>query len=80
MITFRSDKNFESALNKAAKTEGISNSDLIRKSVREYISKQYKPNAFEIGEHLFGKHSSGQGNLSTDRKEILKAKLRAKKK
>jgi hypothetical protein len=31
--------------------------------------------AYELGKHLFGKHCSGQDNLSTDRKAILRRKL-----
>ena len=34
--------------------------------------------AWELGKNLFNKHSSGQGNLSKDRKKIIRDKLHAK--
>jgi hypothetical protein len=53
---------------------------LIRKSIDAYLGKLAKATAWDTGEDLFGKYSSGQGNLSTDRKEIVKDKIRAKRK
>ncbi len=35
-------------------------------------------NAWETGQDLFGKYASGRDNLSSNRKEILKEKLRTK--
>lgn len=80
MITIRLDPKLEQAINNTAKNLGLTKSELIRKSIHEYLGKLSKPNAWEIGEDLFGKYSSGFNNLSTDRKELIKNKIEAKNK
>jgi hypothetical protein len=80
MITLRLDSKLEQLVNNTAKNIGITKSELIRKSILEYIDKLSTPNAWEAGQDLFGKYSSGKGNLSAQRKEILKEKIRAKRK
>ena len=79
MITLRLDKKLEQQVNNTAKNLGLSKSELIRKSINEYLGKLKQPSAWEIGEDLFGKYSSGLGNLSSDRKELVKSKVRAKR-
>ena len=80
MITIRLDPKLEQAVNNTAKNLGLTKSEFIRKSIHEYLGKLSKPNAWEIGEDLFGKYSSGFNNLSTDRKELIKNKIKAKNK
>ena len=36
-----------------------------------------RPSPQALGQHLFGRHGSGHGRLSRDRKAILKERLRA---
>ncbi len=79
MITLRLDPKLEQAINNTSKNLGLSKSELIRKSINEYISKLDKPNAWEIGKDLFGKFSSGSDNLSSDRKELIKKRIKAKR-
>ncbi len=79
MITLRLDQKLEQQINKTAKNLGLSKSELIRKSISEYLSKLEQPNAWDIGEDLFGKYSSGLGNLSSDRKELIKSTIKAKR-
>lgn len=79
MITLRLDPNLEEAITSTAKNLGLTKSDLIRKSILDYLGKISKQNAWDAGYDLFGKYSSGQDNLSTDRKVILKNRLRAKR-
>ena len=79
MITLRLDQELEQHINITAKNLGISKSELIRKSINEYLCKLKQPNAWEIGEDLFGKYSSGMGNLSSERKNLLKSKIKAKR-
>ncbi len=79
MITLRLDQKLEQQVNNTAKNLGLTKSELIRKSIKEYLCKLKQPNAWEIGEDLFGKYSSGLGNLSSDRKELVKNKVRAKR-
>ncbi|MEA3548446.1 MAG: CopG family transcriptional regulator [Thermodesulfobacteriota bacterium] len=80
MITLRLDPKLEQAVNNTAKNLGLTKSELIRKSIHNYLGTLNKPNAWETGKDLFGKYSSGLGDLSTNRKELIKNKIRAKKK
>ena len=79
MITLRLDPKLEKTINDVAHRLGVSKSELIRKSLTEYIDKLEKPSPWELGNDIFGKYSSGQNNLSTDRKTLLKEKIRAKR-
>ncbi|MBI5593073.1 MAG: CopG family transcriptional regulator [Deltaproteobacteria bacterium] len=80
MITLRLDPKLEQTINNTAKNLGLTKSELIRKSIDAYLDKLSKPTAWEIGENLFGKYSSGHNNLSTNRKELIKNKIKAKRK
>ncbi len=80
MITLRLDPELEQNVQNTAKLLGVTKSELIRKSISEYISKVVRPSPWEIGKCCFGKYSSGQGNLSTDRKTLLKTKISEKRK
>ena len=79
MITLRLDQKLEQQINNTAKNLGLSKSELIRRSINEYLSKLKQPSAWDIGEDLFGKYSSGLGNLSSDRKELIKNIIKAKR-
>ena len=80
MITLRLDPELENSIQRSAKLLGISKSELIRNSVTEYLSKLSKPNPWEMGKDYFGKYASGQTNLSSDRKLLLKKRIMAKRK
>ncbi len=79
MLTVRLDPALEQQVNIIAKNNGITKSEFIRESILHYIDIQKNQDAWEIGKNLFGKYSSGKGNLAADRKEILKSKIRAKR-
>jgi predicted DNA-binding protein len=79
MITVRLKPELEKVLEVTAKKFGITKSELVRRSIEDYLKKlEKKTSAWEVGKELFGKYSSGKGNLSTDRKKILKQKLMEK--
>jgi hypothetical protein len=80
MITLRLDPNLEKEINTVAKNLGLTKSDLVRKSLIEYLGKLESRNAWELGKDFFGRYSSGLKNLSGDRKMLLKEKIRAKRK
>lgn len=80
MITLRLNSKLEKNIHNAAKLLGVSKSELIRKSVTEYLEKLDKPNAWEIGSKVFGRYASGKNSLSEDRKTLLKEKIKAKRK
>ena len=79
MITLRLDSKLEQSINNTAKILGLTKSELIRKSINEYLDKLELPSAWETGKDLFGKYSSGLGNLSTNRKELFKNKIKVKR-
>jgi len=79
MITLRLDEKLEQQINTAAKNLGVSRSELIRKSINEYLRNLKQPSAWDLGEDVFGKYASGLGNLSSDRKELMRNKIKAKR-
>lgn len=79
MITLRLDPQLEQTINNIAHQMGVTKSELIRKSITEFINNLEKPSAWELGNDVFGKYESGQENLSSDRKILVKDKIRAKR-
>ena len=78
MLTLRLNPELEQTINDTAKILGLTKSELIRQSINDYLSKLEQPNAWEVGKDLFGKYSSDLGNLSENRKDFIKNKLKAK--
>lgn len=79
MITLRLDSALEKNLTDAANILGLTKSELIRRSLFEYLEKIQRPSAWELGEDKFGRYASGRGNLSADRKLLLKEKIKLKR-
>ena len=79
MITLRLDSELEKNINNIAHQMGITKSELIRKSITAFIEKIEQPSPWELGNNIFGKYASGKDNLSTDRKMIVKEKIKAKR-
>ncbi|MDQ7016950.1 MAG: CopG family transcriptional regulator [Gammaproteobacteria bacterium] len=80
MITLRLDAKLESSVVEAAQKLGLSKSELIRKSIAEFIEKLDKPSAWELGAPIFGQYGSQYESLSRDRKALLQEKLQEKQK
>lgn len=80
MITLRLDQQLEQLLKNTAENLGVTKSELIRRSILDYIGRLKTPNAWETGQDLFGRHASGRSDLSAERKELVKEKIRAKRK
>ena len=78
MITLRLDPKLEQSIDNTSKHLGLTKSELIRRSIQEYLNKISSQTPWDLGKNLFGKYSSGRGNLSSDRKQIIKKKIRAK--
>ena len=79
-ITVRFDAETERALTRAAKDQGLSKSELIRQSVRDYLDRTGDSRlAWELGKDVFGKFGSGRSDLSTKHEEIIREKSRAKR-
>jgi len=78
MITLRLDSELEQTINRVAHQTGLSKSELIRQSITDYIKKLDHPSAWELGNQIFGQYASGKGNLSQDRKSLVKEKISSK--
>ena len=79
LITLRLDPKLEQTITNIAHQMGVSKSELIRKSITEFIGKLDKPSPWELGGDLFGKYASTSESLSRDRKELIKDKIKAKR-
>lgn len=79
MITLRLDPKLEQTINTIAHKMGVSKSELIRKSITNFIKELDKPSAWELGEDVFGKYASNYESLSRDRKKLFKDKVKSKK-
>jgi hypothetical protein len=69
----------EEKLNHIAELLGIPKSEIVRKSLKAYLKDLEKNNAWNSGKDFFGRYSSGQADLSENRKSILKQKLQDKR-
>ena len=78
-MTLRIEKKLEDDIRNLARIEGVSKSEIVRRSIVEYVSASFEARAWKIGEPLFGKYASGKGNLSQDAELLLKRKLKRKK-
>ncbi len=79
MLTLRLNSDLKEKLNNLAELLGVSKSEVVRRSLEVYFEDFEKASPWSSGKEFFGRYSSGQTNLSTDRKTILKEKLKAKK-
>lgn len=79
-ISIRLEKPIEEALRKQIKSQKATLSAFVRDAILEKIEreKNIRPNPYELGKTLFGRYASDRDDLSTNRKAILKEKLRAK--
>ena len=79
-ITVRVDKEFELTLDALATQEGISKSALIRQCLEDFVErKQCEKSPWELGKDIFGIYGSGKGDISTNRKNIVRKKIYAKR-
>ncbi len=79
MITLRLDPQLENKVNNVARLLGVSRSELVRRSVSDYLTKIKKTSPWEAGKELFGRYSSGQNDLAQNRKKIMREKILAKR-
>jgi hypothetical protein len=79
MITLRLDPALDRTVSNAAKNLGLSKSELVRKSIVEYIGRLDKSSAWETGKDLFGTYASGREDRSSNRKALVKEKIKAKR-
>jgi len=78
-ISIYLDQETKQVINDTTKDLGVTKSELIRKSISEYLKKLKQPSAWEIGKDVFGKYSSGFEYLSSKRKKLVKNKIETKR-
>ena len=79
MIAVRLPYKMEKKLNAYAEALSKTKTDVVREALTLYFKKNDESKtAYEVGESLFGKYSSGQDDLSSTYKQKLKDKIRAK--
>ncbi len=79
MLSVRLPKDLEYEVDRLANQENPTKTQIICKALEQYVnSKRNQQSSFELGEELFGKYGSGEGNRSVDYKRMLKEKIREK--
>ena len=59
MLSVRVDDTLEHQLDRVARIQGISRSEVVRRSIEAYVGKYQRPSPWEIGKDLFGRYGSG---------------------
>jgi hypothetical protein len=79
-VSVRLDEETEERLRRLLAQSGGSLSAFVRAAIIEKLEREgKKPTPYELGKHLFGRYASGRSDLSTNGEEILREKLRAKR-
>lgn len=79
MIMLRLGQELENKIKNMASKMGISESELIRRSVAAFINNVEKSPSRKPEGEFFGKYASHNKNLSQDRKSLIKEKIKAKR-
>jgi hypothetical protein len=75
MFIFGLDPVLEQSIKIIACEMGVTQSELLRKIITEFIERSDELSACELGQAVFGKYASSNDNLSIDRKALIKEKL-----
>ena len=79
-ISVRFDDQLQRELAKAAKLEGLSKSEFIRRCVAEHLAgTSHDRLPWELGKDLFGRTGSGRSDLAREHKKVFREKLHGKK-
>lgn len=82
MISVRLEPELEQRLSYLSEQRKVSKSQIIKDSLGMYFdaidSEQNARTPFELGEDLFGRYASGDGDRSVRYKQAIKDKIRAK--
>jgi plasmid stability protein len=77
-ISVRLDKELEQALRIQAARAEVAISDFIREAIKEKLARmESAASPYELGKDSFGKYSSGQSELSANRKKLIRERLHA---
>ncbi|EEZ80295.1 MAG: CopG family transcriptional regulator [Candidatus Thioglobus sp.] len=78
MLTVRLDSELEAKVGIVAKNMHVSKSELVRRSLVEFVKNTPKLSPWQLGKELFGKYESENSDLSQNRKILIKSKISAK--
>ncbi len=79
MLSVRLPKELEEKIKLLAKQENSTKSDIVIKALENYINKiEKQARPYDLGKELFGKHGSGEGDLSTRYKLKVGRKINEK--
>ncbi len=79
MLSIQLPAEYESRVTQVAQDERVSPAEIIRQALEQYFLEfPSAPTPYQLGEDLFGKYGSDEGNRSTEYKRLLKEKLHAK--
>lgn len=83
MLTVKMEAELERELEAAARAEGLTKSEFVRRGLSEAIArtrkKAAKPTPWDLGKDLFGKVASGNPDLSQTRaRDLVAARRHAK--
>ncbi len=82
MLTVRLDNGLENQLNFLSEEKHLPKSQIVKEALLYYFDmikkQQQEKSPYELGSELFGKHASGEENLSSTYKQKLKDKINAK--
>lgn len=79
MLTLRLDEELEREIENISNAEGLSKSEFIRKTVREYIKNRKKASVYDVGKEMFNKYSFADKNFSINSETILREHFRKKR-
>ncbi|HUG94131.1 MAG TPA: CopG family transcriptional regulator [Planctomycetaceae bacterium] len=78
-LSLRLDEQLHRELDQAARLEGVSKSEVVRRSLQQFLAgRRTQRLAWALGESLFGRHGSGRSDLSRSRKRVVREKVHAR--
>ncbi len=76
MFSIRLDDELDKKIQALAKKAKVSKSEIVREALTEYLeAREAEEKPYDLGQDLFGRFGSGEGNLSTTYKRRIKEKL-----
>jgi len=78
-ISVRLSDKSETELRLRSRRMGRPLSDFVREAIEEKLEREVRNESpYSLGKELFGRHGSGDSNRSSDRKRLIREKIRKK--
>jgi predicted DNA-binding protein len=76
MFSVRLDDELDRKIQVMAEKAKVSKSEIVREAITEYLeAREAEEKPYDLGQDLFGRFGSGEGDLSTAYKRRIKEKL-----